>query len=311
VFTVAAPGPDPNPNPILQLRGEEGIFYVDLYHLVKYLPSYALPAGLPSVADLHSHSHHNDGFGAVPRSPTVQRRPSRPSDVSGVRPAHRKLESISSRNEELPFPATAGPRSEKEKKAHPQTLVLPADAADKEHLSSPGGPRRSIGGRLSLGGPVEDYLLPARSPPKYSYFDLFPFSLLVHFLTKRGKEVSGAKAARLRSRIRTAAVSHNLPHEISLYLSSYVAALQARKAIDPPTTSECRMFVASASRADSVVTCSNAPRDDHAARRRAHGPRAHPDDAHSVFILDPPLVRYARVSFRAGTLCASHSAQYC
>ena len=44
------------------LRGEEGIDYADLYHLVKYLPSYPLPAGMPSQADLH----------AVPGSPTSQ-----------------------------------------------------------------------------------------------------------------------------------------------------------------------------------------------------------------------------------------------
>jgi len=31
-------------------------------------------------------------------------------------------------------------------------------------------------------------------------------------------------------------VSHNIPLEISLYLSSYISALQARKAIDPATT---------------------------------------------------------------------------
>lgn len=34
------------------LRGEEGIYYEDLYHLVKFLPGYALPAGLPSAVDV-------------------------------------------------------------------------------------------------------------------------------------------------------------------------------------------------------------------------------------------------------------------
>ena len=34
------------------LRGEEGIAYVDLYHLVKFLPSYAFPAGVvPTEAE--------------------------------------------------------------------------------------------------------------------------------------------------------------------------------------------------------------------------------------------------------------------
>jgi putative membrane protein len=66
----------------------------------------------------------------------------------------------------------------------------------------------------------EVHLLPAHMPPKYHIFDLFPFSLLVQYLTKRGKEVKGKKAARLRAKMRKNAVSHNLPLEISLYLVS-------------------------------------------------------------------------------------------
>jgi ion channel-forming bestrophin family protein len=34
------------------LRGEDGIHYADLYHLVKFLPSYALPSNIPSRVDL-------------------------------------------------------------------------------------------------------------------------------------------------------------------------------------------------------------------------------------------------------------------
>lgn len=34
------------------LRGEDGIHYVDLYHLVKFLPAYALPTSIPSRVDL-------------------------------------------------------------------------------------------------------------------------------------------------------------------------------------------------------------------------------------------------------------------
>jgi hypothetical protein len=54
-------------------------------------------------------------------------------------------------------------------------------------------------------------------PPKYSLFDLFPFSLLVKALTRSGREVGGVKAARLRAR-RRGVTSHNIPLEISLYL---------------------------------------------------------------------------------------------
>ena len=66
----------------------------------------------------------------------------------------------------------------------------------------------------------EEYLFPAQSPPPYGLFDLFPFSLLVQYLTKSGKEVKGKKAARLRAKMKNASLSHNLPLEISLYLVS-------------------------------------------------------------------------------------------
>jgi len=81
----------------------------------------------------------------------------------------------------------------------------------------------------------DSFLLPARNPPEFAIFDVFPFSLLVRQLTKRGKDVKGKKAARLKARENV--VSHNIPLEISLYLSSYVSALQARKATDAATTS--------------------------------------------------------------------------
>lgn len=66
--------------------------------------------------------------------------------------------------------------------------------------------------------PDEEFLLPARIPPRWYIFDLFPFSLLVKALTKRGKEVKGKTAAKLRAKLRNDGVSHNLPLEISLYL---------------------------------------------------------------------------------------------
>jgi len=83
-------------------------------------------------------------------------------------------------------------------------------------------------------------LLPACNPPKMSIFDLWPFSTLVGTLTSRGHAVSGKKAARERAKQRRRKegeiVSHNIPLEITLYLSSYIAALQKRKVIDVPTT---------------------------------------------------------------------------
>jgi putative membrane protein len=85
---------------------------------------------------------------------------------------------------------------------------------------------------------VESGLLPALNPPEWGMFDIFPFSLLVKYRTRKGIEMKGKKAARMRAKLRSETVSHNIPLEISLYLSSYVAALQQRKALDPATASE-------------------------------------------------------------------------
>jgi len=59
---------------------------------------------------------------------------------------------------------------------------------------------------------------------------------MVKFLTKRGRKIKGKKAANLRAKLHNHS-TQNLPLEISLYISSYIAALQNRKAIDAATTS--------------------------------------------------------------------------
>ena len=145
------------------LRGEEGIFYEDLYHLVKFLPPYALPAGLPSTADVNEVS----------------------SD--GTRHSFSRNEPKKSTEGGLPLPVTSGLRS-------------------------------PTSGSFNVRPGDDSFLLPARNPPKFAIFDVFPFSLLVHQLTKRGKDIKGKKAARARATMREHVVSHNIPLEISLYL---------------------------------------------------------------------------------------------
>jgi len=96
-------------------------------------------------------------------------------------------------------------------------------AIPNSNLMSPRSQQRqepSKAGRIVL--PVQDelYLMPAYMPPKYGLFDLFPFSLLVGYLSKRGKDVKGKKGARVRAQLKEHSVSHNLPLELSLYLVS-------------------------------------------------------------------------------------------
>jgi putative membrane protein len=180
------------------LRGEDGIFYADLYPLVKFLPPYALPASIPSSADLPGDmraervSQSEDGD--VPASPrSVQF----PASVMHRRTTEATIS-------ELPLPSTTpGTRA--------NTLVGPI-------LQVNGRPQG--GKKVSTEPNDELYILPAQIPPKYSMFDLFPFSLLVKMLTKRGHDVKGKKAARLRAQMRNhrGGMSHNIPLEISLYL---------------------------------------------------------------------------------------------
>ena len=161
------------------LRGEEDIVYEDLYHLVKFLPSYALPAGLPpSMVD-------------VSESPT-----NRSSD--GTRHSASRNDRKEDTEGQLPLPVTSEPRSPMSGSVRPR----PGD---------------------------DSLLLPARIPPQFAIFDVFPFSLLVRQLTKRGKEIKGKKAARLRASLREHNNSHNIPLEISLYL---VRFQPSRLAID-------------------------------------------------------------------------------
>ncbi|KAJ2927548.1 hypothetical protein H1R20_g9547, partial [Candolleomyces eurysporus] len=84
--------------------------------------------------------------------------------------------------------------------------------------------------------PAEEvHLFAASMPPKYTIFDFFPFSLLIGFIFDRGHEVKGKKAARIRMKLLKKTGSHNLPLELTFYLSSYIASLQKRNLVPDPT----------------------------------------------------------------------------
>ena len=151
------------------LRGEEGIYYVDLYHLTKFLPAYGLPADRPTL-----NQDFSDDGGATSES---------------------KFDTMKTAVG-LPLPVTTPSRVNKE--------------------TTPSHPP----------------LLPAHNPPRTSIFDIWPFSAFVETLTERGHAVPGKRAAKERAKQRRGKegdiVSHNIPLEITLYLSSYIAALQKR-----------------------------------------------------------------------------------
>ncbi|KAG6918810.1 hypothetical protein DXG01_011562 [Tephrocybe rancida] len=185
------------------LRGEDGIYYQDLYYLVKFLPAYALPPSIPSAIDLRP-PHLPDAAPDVPS----------PNTTSSFL-YQRSYSSAPS----LPLPATSAT-------SRKTSFLTPIREHSRVTINKE---------KIILQRADEGHLLPARRPPKYHIIDLFPFSLAVRFLTRRGAELKGKTAARLRAKMRKNTVSHNLPLEISLYLSSYIAALQNRKQADVPT----------------------------------------------------------------------------
>ncbi|KAF4610301.1 hypothetical protein D9613_010471 [Agrocybe pediades] len=237
------------------LRGEDGIYYKDLYYLVKFLPAYALPAGMPVSPNLDTtflSDHEQDNLSSKSR---------------GDEPVKNDLTSpISLNSFANGFTSPVSPGKQPSVTIAPTSILRHRDMVTSPNTLSPtsnlpppvsiGSPGRRTSFFSNITSPVsgrtqpqvkekeriilaqqdEAYLLPAHMPPKYGVFDLFPFSLLVKYLTEKGKDVKGKKGARLRAKLRNqAVVSHNIPLELSLYLSSYVAALQHRKACDVPT----------------------------------------------------------------------------
>ena len=204
-----------------QLYVIQGIHYVDLYHTTKFLPSYALPAGMPSNVDLTTEM-------GSPTSMTFRHQPAAMRRSSS---AGRRRGSFSGGvNHHPPSARGAGSMPVSESAPHlPLPVTSSGEAGEKtervEFVDLPPLPRAPNGAASANGRVTKEslsegdgFLLPARNPPQYSYFDLFPFSLLVKFLTKRGKQVKGKKGARLRAKLQHNSGSHNLPLEISLYL---------------------------------------------------------------------------------------------
>lgn len=133
------------------LRGEDGIHYVDLYHLVKFLPSYALPTSIPSRTDLADTENNTVG------------------DVS------------ENAGEGLPEPATYRSVSGKSRRGSCEKRRFESEAEEEweearcdDHEKEP---------------TQEPELLPAYNLPKFHILDIWPLSVVVRVLMKRGKDI--------------------------------------------------------------------------------------------------------------------------
>ncbi|KAH7104703.1 UPF0187-domain-containing protein [Auriculariales sp. MPI-PUGE-AT-0066] len=184
------------------LRGENGVYYVDLYHLVKMLPAYAMESGVLSPVYAHGYASRRP-FQAFPH-PSDDASDNHAQDFTRVGTAHTV-------RSELPLPATASPNS------------------DLKHRKRSNVSAASVGKVLDYpeeGGP--DHLLPARNPPHSTIFDVWPLSMFVRLLQAGGRRIQGKKAHRVRAEtLRYGSKTENVPMEISLYLSAYIRKQQA------------------------------------------------------------------------------------
>jgi putative membrane protein len=180
--------------------------------LVKFLPAYALPAGMPSAADITQLNQEEDTVIVVERPHIDTNREgnvvefSNPASPSSLAPHRSTIAHRGPTSPLRPAPMTLGP-SEK------RTSFAPSLFSPRSFKSVG---RAKENERIVLSKQDESFLMPSHMPPKYGLFDLFPFSLLVSYLSEKGKEVKGKKGAKVRAKLH--AISHNLPLELSLYL---------------------------------------------------------------------------------------------
>ncbi|KAG1730965.1 UPF0187-domain-containing protein [Suillus paluster] len=189
------------------LRGEDGIFYDDLHPLVSFISpcSYSLPAIIPPAnpPELHRRSTHASTHShyshKVPASPGTTQAPASPSHLSG--------------SNQVPLAIIPEGTS--------QPAMTPATQGMIDKTETPYD---------------EESIRPAAMPRVHSWRKAFPFSFFFWVWAIVRKDVGRAvepNDARRDFRFN----KNNVPLEISLYLSSYISALQVRKTVDPPTIS--------------------------------------------------------------------------
>ncbi|WWC64809.1 uncharacterized protein I303_107423 [Kwoniella dejecticola CBS 10117] len=191
------------------LRGEEGILYEDLYDLVKYIPSLHLPSGIASAEDANI---------AIGRFPSQHKhKHSRSSSITNT--------NTNTNTTSNPNPDVVSSSTELKSMNHSDgSLGINVDIP----LTATGKSGRKLG--------IRPTLHPARDPPKFRFSETFPFKWLV---TKRQRYKAAGRMAmreRMREQRSSGGVGQNVPLEITMFMSSWIANLQKRKTIDVPTT---------------------------------------------------------------------------
>ncbi|WVQ94903.1 hypothetical protein IAU59_001989 [Kwoniella sp. CBS 9459] len=110
----------------------------------------------------------------------------------------------------------------------------------KKNLSLPSSTRAHNDMGLGTSGngypAYRPQLHPARDPPKFRFSETFPF----RYLTTKRQRLKAAGRQAMRQRMKEArasgGVGHNVPLEVTMFMSSWISTLQRRKTIDVPTT---------------------------------------------------------------------------
>jgi len=194
------------------LRGEDGIYYSDLYHLVKFLPAYTLPGGIISAEQADNSLMGYDDDDEL--------------TLSGE---------VDEKDKEIDLEAGEGRGINSQRRA-----PLGPSAQYPSATSSYGEGQDS---REKLSKADEIYLLPGYNPQSHArqIFDFYPFIPIINAYKawkKRRTPPTEHKMAKMRARMLNEQTSQNLPLEITLYLGSYIAALQQRKTSDNATISQ-------------------------------------------------------------------------
>jgi len=189
------------------LRGEDGIYYADLYHLVKFLPAYALPPSIVSESDLNQTLMMEDDEATLYGD--EDNKNGKVGDEVG--------------DEEMGY-----------RTGHFGTSAAPSSPRPSQPISRYEEVQES---REQISQADEVFLLPAYKPKGHlrQIFDIFPFAQIIEAYKKyKGEKATEYKVKKMRAKMMNKATGKNLPLEITLYLGSYIATLQRRKTNDTP-----------------------------------------------------------------------------
>ncbi|KPV71821.1 uncharacterized protein RHOBADRAFT_18907 [Rhodotorula graminis WP1] len=194
------------------VRGEPGVHYTDLWPLVAFLPRYhKLPSEAHSRTPLFPPLSSTSPVQPRTASPSVKKRRSTAALAMAVERAApgQGHELLPARN---PPPRYVPPFSH---------LPLPRPRSSRAHP-----------------GPGTDSLSPRHAPPPGSSIDDFVpfydfFADVLHWLGRRRRRMRREKGK--KEPLQTREGGDNVPLELILLLSGWVAALQRRKTIDVPT----------------------------------------------------------------------------